>query len=103
MNVLILALSWASVSVFVIMVVYKFAVFSSMPLHLRLELYPVDHEPKEKRIYGGSYLEEIDWVKKPAHKSLLGELIGMGSEIFFLHRVKVHNPYKIWFFSIAMH
>jgi nitrate reductase gamma subunit len=45
----------------------------------------------------------MDWVKKPVHKSLLGELIGMGSEIFFLHRVKLHNPYKIWFFSIAMH
>ncbi len=103
MSVFIIGLAWLSVAIFSGMVLFKFVKFSSMPLHLRWELCPVDHETREKRSYGGSYLEEVDWFKRPAHKSLMGELIGMGSEIFFLHRVKEHNPYKIWLFSMSMH
>lgn len=94
---------WLSVFIFIVGVVYKFMRFSTMPLNLRWDIYPIPHEPGEKRHYGGSYMEEIDWARKPRHSSLMGELIEMGSEIFFLKRVKEHNPFNLWPFSMAMH
>lgn len=94
---------WFSVFLFVFGNVYKFIKFSTMPQNLRWEVYPVPHETKEKRSYGGSYMEEMDWAKKPLHKSLWGELVEMGSEIFFLKRVREHNPFGLWPFSMAMH
>ncbi len=103
MSIPVIAIAWFSAAVFMVMVFYKFIKFSSMPLHLRWELYPVAHETKAKRSYGGSYMEEVDWVKKPRHKSLVGELFLMLSEIFFFHRLKKHNRHKIWIFSICMH
>ncbi|MEW6001553.1 MAG: hypothetical protein AB1638_02740 [Nitrospirota bacterium] len=48
-------------------------------------------------------MEEIDWAKKPRHSSLAGELVEMGSEIFFLKRVREYNAFKIWPFSMALH
>lgn len=47
----------------------KLAKYLKMPVHLRWELYPVIHE--EKFSYGGSYLEEKDWSKKPHKKRWL--------------------------------
>ena len=41
-------------------------------MHVRWELYPVPHEA-QKAHYGGSYLEESEWWKKPREVSLLGE------------------------------
>lgn len=48
-------------------------------------------------------MEEVDWAKKPLHTSLAGEIMEMGSEIFFLKRVKKYNPFNLWPFSMAMH
>ena len=103
MDVLIVAFAWSSVVIYGLMAAYRFVQLSSMPLHLRLELYPVGHEPGEKRHYGGSYMEEVDWVKKPRVSSLMGEIIEMALEIVFFKRVKDENPYNIWFFSMIMH
>ncbi len=89
--------------IFTLTAFYKVTKLSSMPLHLRWELYPVGHAPRDKRSYGGSYLEEMDWAKKPRHRSLTGELLEMMSEILFLRKLKEHNPYKIWLFSLSMH
>jgi len=94
---------WFSVFIFVVGNIAKFIKFSSMPQNLRWEVYPVPHETKEKRSYGGSYMEEMDWAKKPLHTSLWAELVEMGSEIFFLARVRHHNPYGMWPLSMAMH
>lgn len=103
MDTLVVAFAWFSAGIYGIMAIYKFIKLSSMPVHLRLELYPVGHEVREKRHYGGSYMEEVDWVKKPRHSSLIGEIIEMGLEIIFFKRVKDENPYNIWFFSMIMH
>jgi nitrate reductase gamma subunit len=48
-------------------------------------------------------MEEMDWAKKPLPTSLWAELVEMGSEIFFLARVRHYNPYGMWIFSMAMH
>lgn len=103
MEIIIIGLAWFSVAIFVVGVVYKIVRFSSMPLNLRWDIYPIPHERGEKRHYGGSYMEEMDWARKPRQRSLIGELIEMGSEIFFLKRVREHNPFGLWPFSMAMH
>ena len=86
---------------FLLTVITKFVRIASMPLHLRWELYPVAHE-KGKSHYGGSYLEELDWWKKPRHSSLWGELKVMIPEIVFLAGVWEHNRGH-WFRTFPFH
>lgn len=80
--------------------IIKFYQISSMPLNVRWEIYPVPHESKK---YGGSYLEEVDWAKKPINKNIIGEFIEPAKEIFLLHRVKKFNPYGLWLWSLMLH
>jgi nitrate reductase gamma subunit len=94
-------ITYASVAVFVIAVVARFVRISSMPIHLRWELYPVAHE-KGKAHYGGSYLEEPDWWTKPRESSLLGELKVMIPEILLLAGVWEHNR-RQWLRSFPFH
>jgi len=95
--------AWASILIFLALVIYKFYKTASMPLNLRWEVYPVPHETRDKRKYGGSYMEEVNWVQKPRESSKIAELFEMGAEIFFLKRVREHNPYQIWPLSMALH
>jgi len=95
---------WGSVLLFVGVSAVKIFKLSRLPLGLRWEVYPSPHGPKERRRYGGSYMEETDWAQKPQTGSfLMAELAEMGAEIFFLKRVRQHNPYGLWPFSLAMH
>ena len=103
MDALVIGFAWFSAALYAVMAVHKFIELSTMPVHLRLELYPVGHEPGEKRHYGGSYMEEVDWVKKPRHSSLVGEIIEMALEIVLFKRIRDENPYGIWLFSMIMH
>ena len=76
--------------VFIItMYTVKLVKFLRLPRHLRWELYPVMHE--ERYRYGGSYFEEIDWIKRTRRKGwlrsilfLLKEYVTMG-EYFKRH------------------
>ncbi|HJX73594.1 MAG TPA: hypothetical protein VJ307_05505, partial [Candidatus Deferrimicrobiaceae bacterium] len=77
--------------VFAFAIIARFLMWSRLPMHLRWELYPVAHEASRAH-YGGSYLEETDWWKKPREKSLVGELKAMIPEIVFLVALKEHNP-----------
>ncbi|MEW6192151.1 MAG: respiratory nitrate reductase subunit gamma [Bacillota bacterium] len=94
-------LAWVAVLVFLFMAVYRVVQYSSMPLFLRWELYPVPTEPRHH--YGGSYMEEVDFVKKPRHHQRIGGLLDMGSEVFYLKKVKEHNRFGMWPFSLSMH
>lgn len=94
---------WASVFIFIFLAAYKFYRIAILPLNLRWEVYPVPHETKDRRSYGGSYMEQVDWVKKPKSSSFLAELGEMCAEIFLLNRVRKHNPYHLWPLSMAMH
>ncbi len=95
--------AWASIVVFVVLVIYKIYKVRTHPLNLRWEVYPVPHEIGEKRVYGGSYMEKVDWARKPRKSSKIAELAEIGTEIFFLKRVREHNPYRIWPLSMALH
>ena len=87
--------------VFAFAIIARFLMWSRLPMHLRWELYPVAHEASRAH-YGGSYLEETDWWKKPREKSLVGELKAMIPEIVFLVALKEHNP-KMWVRSFPFH
>jgi nitrate reductase gamma subunit len=93
--------AYLATGVFSIAVVARIVMWSRMPMHLRWELYPVAHEAK-KAHYGGSYLEESEWWKKPREASLWGELKVMIPEIFFLVALKEHNP-RLWIRSFPFH
>ncbi|MCK7515284.1 MAG: hypothetical protein MZV70_72345 [Desulfobacterales bacterium] len=41
----------------------------TLPLHVRWEIYPVQHETTAKVAYGGSYMEELNWWEKK-HRTL---------------------------------
>jgi len=99
----IIVFGWASLLSFIVLVAIKYYKIATLPLNLRWEVYPVPHETGEKRYYGGSYMEQLDWAMKPRSTSLVAELAEMGSEIFLLKRVREHNPYHLWPFSMAMH
>ena len=71
------------------------------PEHFRWELYPVPHE-KGRADYGGSYLEELDWWKKPPQVDRVRELKEMIAEVILLKGVFHHNR-KLWTFSFPFH
>ena len=94
-------IAYLAIAVFVIALVARFLMWTRLPSGVRWELYPVAHEA-EKAHYGGSYLEESDWWKKPREVSLVAELKVMLPEIFFLVAMKEHNP-KMWLRSFPFH
>ncbi len=94
--------AYVAIGIFVVAVIARFFMWAKMPLHVRWELYPVAHEPAHKLEHGGSYLEEVDWWKKPRETSLVGELKEMIPEILFLVALKEHNP-GLWLRSWSFH
>jgi nitrate reductase gamma subunit len=101
MAVLVYVVAYIAIAVFIIAVIARFAMWSRMPMHVRWELYPVPHEASRAH-YGGSYLEETNWWKKPRETSLIGELKVMVPEILFLVALKEHNP-RMWLSSFPFH
>jgi nitrate reductase gamma subunit len=93
--------AYIAIGIFVIACAARFFMWSKMPIHMRWELYPVAHEPGRAH-YGGSYLEEVDWWKKPRETSLSGEIKAMAAEIIFLVALKEHNK-KMWNVSFPFH
>jgi len=65
------------------------------PQHVRWELYPVGHEEEHRALYGGSYLEEVDWWKKKQKGSFVGGLKALLIELLFLHATFEHNK-PLW-------
>lgn len=100
-------LGWVAVLTFVTVSLYKIVKIATLPVNLRWEVYPVPHEAGDKREYGGSYMEEMDWATKHRPGSRLStlapELIEIGKEVFLLKRVREYNRYGVWPFSMAMH
>ncbi|MDR2850844.1 MAG: nitrate reductase [Desulfovibrio sp.] len=73
----------------------------SSPLHVRWELYPVPHEGA-KSSYGGSFMEEKDWWRKPRHIEHLGDIKALLFEVLVLHTTFEHNL-KLWFRTYPFH
>jgi len=93
--------SYLSILIFLILIIYKIIKYSSLPMHLRWDLYPVAHEPVRNK-YGGSYFEKSEWWKKQNKKDHIAELLAMAEEIFLLKGVFLHNK-KLWYLSFPFH
>ena len=79
---------------------YKAYKYAKMPIHGRLELYPV---PKEKgHGHGGSYMEEQEWWTKPRETSFASELVDMLKEMLFIKKL-FQNQKPFWWLSYALH
>ena len=59
---------WLAAVLFIGVSAYKIARIARLPLNVRWEVYPVPHEAKEKRPYGGSYMEEMDWAQQSGRR-----------------------------------
>jgi nitrate reductase gamma subunit len=93
--------AYIAIGMFALVVLARVIRWARMPMHMRWELYPVAHEAG-KAHYGGSYLEESEWWKKPRENSLWGELKVMLPEIFFLVALRENNR-KLWLRSFPFH
>ncbi|RNC28525.1 MAG: hypothetical protein AWM53_01505 [Candidatus Dichloromethanomonas elyunquensis] len=90
-----------AVSCFIIFSAYKAWKFAKMPIHSRLDLYPI---PKEagRAEYGGSYYEEIEWWNKPRAISHIGEIKDMLLEMLFIKKLFVKQK-RLWWASYSFH
>lgn len=81
--------------------IYKAVKYAQMPLHGRMELYPVPQE-KGRHSYGGSYMEEPEWWRKPHQVSKAAEIIDMLKEMLFIKKL-FENQRSLWWASYAFH
>ena len=87
---------------FAITVIARFVMWARLPMHVRWELYPVPHEPADTARYGGSFMEETDWWKKPRKPSQLGAIKATLPEVLLLSSVKAHNR-QLWLRTYPFH
>lgn len=98
---LLIGSTYFTITIFIVGLFYVWFKWSSKPLHLRWELYPVPHEPGRTH-YGGSYMEEVDWTSRRPGKSLIEELKEMLKEMLFLKRVYTYNR-PLWYITFLFH
>ncbi len=97
----LLALAYVLLAVFLVAGLLRSVRIARLPVHLRWELAPVPKEKTRGR-YGGSYLEEYEWWKKPREESALSELLYMLEEILFLKALWKHQR-RLWWWSFPFH
>ena len=95
-------LSYLCIFVFIFVTGYLVYRQLILPVHLRWEIYPVQHEPTDKLTHGGSYMEDLNWWKKKQEGSLLNELKYMAPEILFLRGLWKENR-SLWWVSFPFH
>ena len=98
---ILLAVCYGLLAIFVVAFLIRSVNIARLPVHLRWELAPVPKEKTRGR-YGGSYLEEYEWWKKPREESHLAELWYMLKEILFLKALWEHNR-RLWWLSYPFH
>jgi nitrate reductase gamma subunit len=74
----------------------------NLPVHVRWEIYPVQHETTDKLAHGGSYMEEMNWWEKKHRCSLFNEVKYMIPEILFLRGLRKDNR-SLWRVSFPFH
>ncbi len=87
---------------FIVISIFRALRYNRMPTHGRLEIYPVPKEGGGRAEYGGSYMEEVEWYKKPRQISHAGELIDMMKEMLFIKKLFEHNR-TLWWASYMFH
>jgi nitrate reductase gamma subunit len=93
--------SFGAIFIFLILAACRVLTIVRQPIHLRWELAPIPHE-KGKGKYGGSYLEEYEWWRKPRKHSLVAPIVYMLREILFMRGVW-KNRRSLWPFSYSLH
>ncbi|MDP4126952.1 MAG: nitrate reductase gamma subunit [Bacillota bacterium] len=92
--------AYLSILLFVGLSIYKACQLAKLPMHGRMDLYPV---PKEKGYeHGGSYYEEVSWWSKPREVSHITEIVEMLKEILFIKKL-FENQRPFWWLSYALH
>jgi nitrate reductase gamma subunit len=92
--------AYLSILLFVGISAHKAYQFAKMPLHGRMELYPV---PKENGFeHGGSFYEEVAWWSKPHEVSHAREIKEMLKEILFIKKL-FDNQRPFWWLSYSLH
>ncbi len=92
---------FSAIFIFLVEAAYRILSIIRLPVHLRWELAPIPHE-KGKNRYGGSYLEEYEWWRKPRRRSRTAPIIYMLREIVILRGVWKNNR-SLWPFSLLLH
>ena len=95
-------LSYLCIAVFILATGYRVYKQITLPIHVRWEIYPVQHETGAKAAYGGSYLEELNWWEKKYESSLFNELKYMVPEILFIRGLWKENR-SLWRVSFPFH
>jgi nitrate reductase gamma subunit len=95
-------LSYLCLAVFILATGYLVYRQMTLPVHVRWEIYPVQHETAAKVAYGGSYLEEVNWWEKKQKRSLFNEIKYMLPEILLLRGLWRENR-TLWQVSFPFH
>lgn len=98
---LLLYSTYFTIVAFIVGLFYVWLKWSSKPIHLRWEIYPVPHEPGRTH-YGGSYMEELGWPSRKPRRSRIEELKEMLKEMLFLKRVYTYNR-PLWYITFLFH
>jgi nitrate reductase gamma subunit len=98
-----LGFGWLAAALFLAVATWRIVRLARLPLNVRWEVYPVPQESREKRRYGGSYMEETDWAARKRVASHLPAFLEIAAEVIALKRVRQHNRYGVWPLSLAMH
>jgi len=94
--------TYACLAVCLATVVWRVRRQLTLPVHLRWEIYPVQHEPAGKAAYGGSYMEELNWWEKKRERSPVNEILYMAPEILLMRGLWKENR-SLWRFSFPFH
>ncbi len=95
-------LSYLCILVFILATGYRVYRQWTLPIHLRWEIYPVQHETTDKLAHGGSYMEELNWWEKKPGGSLFNEMKYMVPEILFIRGLWKENR-GLWWVSFPFH
>jgi len=91
-----------AVLTFIVASVARAVRYARNPIHLRWEVYPVPHEPRDRVRHGGSYFESSEWWRTPRRPSLLGDLKFMIPEMVLLRALRESNR-PLWRRSFPFH
>ncbi len=94
-------LSFSAIFIFLVITAYRILDIIRLPVHLRWELAPIPHE-KGKYHYGGSYLEEYEWWRRPRRRSHIASITYMLQEILLMRGIWKNNR-SLWPFSLLLH
>lgn len=94
--------TYACLAVCLAMVVWRVYQQMTLPVHVRWEIYPVQHEPADKAAYGGSYMEQLNWWKGKRERSAVNEILYMVPEILLMRGLWKENR-TLWLISFPFH